>query len=236
MGLVLLRKHTEEQIEHFRAHPPEWCTSGLERDLHLQIAMGCEALEIIPPSLRYAWDDFLALNEFAEDWEQRYGPDPKVRIVTDWIFDALAGTGISYKELAVVTAVYSKIGLEQGPVLITREEIWRRSLAYKSEQVLKEETGGSGFSWTTRQIRSTIEELDARNFYARVTFGRRKTYYSNRLSRKELAEQVFVAKVYRPRKRQARIDANAELTRRIQAERRKRAGGDATEGATGTPP
>src|SRR5436190_4826960 len=93
-GLVLWGKYTDEELEHFRAHPPEWCTSKLKHDLHLQIAIGCEALEIIPPHLRFVFDDYSALAQFADEWEQRHGPDAKVRIVTDWVFDALHRTGI----------------------------------------------------------------------------------------------------------------------------------------------
>jgi hypothetical protein len=223
-------------MEYFRAHPPEWCTSKLKHDLHLQIAMGCEELEIEYPVLSSVFADYSDLADFAREWERRHGPDARVRIVIDWVFDALERTGISYDELAVVAAIYSKIGSKQRPVLITRDEIWWRSLGYKSERVFKEETGGYGSGCrTARQVRSIIERLAERNFFARLTFGRRQTYYSHRLSLKELDEQVFEAKVYRARARQARIARDAELTSRIQAERRKRAGGSAAEGATDAP-
>ena len=79
---------------------------------------------------------------------------------------------------------------------------------------------------------SILERLAERNFFAQITYGRRQTYYSHRLSQKELEEQVYEAKVYRARARQARIAANAELTRRIQAERRRLAGGNATGDTT----
>jgi hypothetical protein len=235
MGLVLWGEYTVEQQEYFRAHPPEWCKSKLKRDLHLQIAIGCEELGIEPPPLSFVSDDYLALDEFVDEWEQEYGPDARVRIVIDWVFEALHGTGISYDELAVVAAIYSKIGSKQGPVRITREEIWRRSLGYKSERAFNEDTDGYGFSRTARQVRDLIDQLADRNFFARVTFARRETYYSNRLSVIELSEQIREAKVYRARARQARIARNAELTRRIQLERRKRAGGNATDGAADTP-
>jgi hypothetical protein len=197
--------------------------------------MGCEELEIIPPDLRSVFADYSALAEFADQWEQRHGPDAKVRIVIDWVFEALEGTGISYEELAVLAAIYSKIGSKQGPVRITRDEIWRRSLGYKSERVFKKETGGYDSTRTARQVRSIIDRLAERNFFARITFARRETYYSNRLRLKDLQEQIFAAKVYRARARQARIGANAELTSRIKAERRKLAGGNAAGGATDTP-
>jgi hypothetical protein len=234
IGLVLWGKYTDEQIEYFRAHPPKWCRSKLKQDLHLQIAMGCKELEIIPPGLRSVWEDYCAFNDFVNDWEEQHGPDPKVRIVIDWVLEAMHGTGMSYDEFSVLSGIYSKIGSKLF-VRITREEIWRRSLGYKSELVFKAETGGSGFSRTARQVRDTIERLTERNFFARTTIFECETYYSNRLSQTELEAHVFEAKVYRARARQARITANAELTRKIQAERRKLAGGDATDGATPPP-
>jgi len=209
MGLLLWGKYTDEQIADFRAHPPEWCTSRLKRDLHLQIAMGCEALEIIPPALRFVWDDYVALDEFVDDCEQQYGPDAKVRLPVDWVLEALDGKGISYDELAVLAAIYSKIGSKQGPVRITRDEIWWRSLGFKSERVFKQHYVSLR---RPRRIRRLIDELAERNFFARITFARRETYYSHRLSQKDLEEQIFEAKVYRARARQTRIAANADLT------------------------
>jgi hypothetical protein len=197
--------------------------------------MGCEELGIIPPNLRVVWDDYCDLADFADAWEQRHGPDAKVRIVTDLVFEALEGTSISYDELAVLAGIYSKVGSKEGPVRITREEIWWRSLGCKSKRVFKQETNAYGFERTERQVRDIIDRLDERKFFARVTFGRRHTYYSHRLSQKELEDRVFASKVYRARARQARIARNAELTRRIQEERRKRAGDNAAEGATEAP-
>jgi hypothetical protein len=235
MGKLLWPDYSADQREYLRVHPPEWCTSSLENDEDLEALIGCEGLDLRQPHFDFIVEDHSALSQFTSEWEQRYGPDAKVRLPVDWVLEALYGRGILYDELAVVAGIYSKIGQKAGPVRITREEIWWRSLGYKSEYVFKEETGNYAFSRTARQVRSIIEELDERNFFARITFARRETYYSHRLSRKELAEQVFATKVYRAGARQARITANAKLTSQIQAERRKRAGGNASDGASDTP-
>jgi hypothetical protein len=234
-GKLVLPNYAADQREYLRAHPPEWCMVSLEDDEYLEALIGCEELNLRQPYLDVIVDDHSALSQFISQWEHRYGPDARVRLPVDWVQEALFGEGISYDQLAVIAAIYSKIGSKEGPVRITREEIWWRSLGYKSERVFKEETGGYGFCRTARQVRSIIERLDERKFFARVTFARGETYYSNRLSVKELSERVRKAKLYRARARQARIAANADLTRQIQAERRKLAGGSATEGATDTP-
>jgi hypothetical protein len=142
---------------------------------------------------------------------------------------------MSSPELAVLAAIYSKIGASKKPVRITREEIWRRALGYKSKRVFECETRDHSFTITKRQVRSIIDRLHSRNFFARVTFARRETYYSHRLSSTTLAEHVFTAKIRRSLAEQARRRADTALTQRIQAERRKIAGPMATDGATGTP-
>jgi hypothetical protein len=73
MGWELWEEYTVEQKEYFRAHPPEWCKSRLKRDSDLQIAMGCDALGIRPPTLGCVRDNFADLADFVEDWEQEYG-------------------------------------------------------------------------------------------------------------------------------------------------------------------
>src|SRR5215471_5020662 len=123
-------------------------------------------------------EEYGPLAEFAKEWEKRHGPDAQVRILGKWVVEAMYHL-FSYDELAVLAAIYSKIGSKKGPVRITRDEIWRRSLGYKSERVFREETGGgSSVCRTARQVRSIIERLAERKFFAQITFGRRQTYYS----------------------------------------------------------
>ena len=235
MGERLWLKYSTDQREYVRAHPPEWCTSSLKNDMHLKAVIGCEKLDLIQPHLRFLVADHAALSQFANEWEQRHGRDAKVRIAVDWVFEAIHGTGISCAELAVLAAIYSKIGASKRPVRITRHEIWRRALGYKSERVFRVETGSYVFGITKRQVRSIIDRLHARKFFARVTVARRETYYSHRLSSTALSQQVFIAKIQRDVARQARIRADADLTKRIQAERGKLAGPNAADTATNPP-
>ena len=143
---------------------------------------------------------------------------------------------MSYRELAVLAAIYSKIGAAKGPVRITREEIWRRALGFKSKRVFLVEMRDRQAWITERQVRSIIERLHDRKFFARVTYARRQTYYSHRLTAIQLADAVFAQKLQPELARQARIRANDALTKRIQAERRRlasqEAGDHAADGAT----
>jgi len=63
------------------------------------------------------------LSRFIEEFETRYGRDARVRIRTDWVLDAQGGKGISSQELAVLAAIYSKIGASRRPVRLVHLDI-----------------------------------------------------------------------------------------------------------------
>ena len=88
---------------------------------------------------------------------------------------------------------HSVIGNKQKPVRITQSTIERRALGYKSERVLVEhltvrtDQAPRRSSW---RIRKLINRLHARKLYAKCTFARRLSYYSNRMSDAMLRERV----------------------------------------------
>jgi hypothetical protein len=212
------------------------CSVDPTSDEQLQALVGCEYLQITTFNIKGMLARHARLSRFVKEFEEKHGIDARVRIRKDWLFEVRDNRGMSYHELAVVAAIYSKIGASERPVRITREEIWWRALGYKSQSVFRaEDDGGHVLGPTERQVRSIIERLQSRNFFARITFGRRQTYYSNRMSTKELADHIFTAKMQRSLARQARICADADLTKRIQAERRKLAASTATKAATDAP-
>ena len=132
------------------------------------------------------------LSQFIKEFEERHGRDARVRIRTDWLFEVRDNKGMSYPELAVLAAIYCKIGAARGPVRILQDEIWKRAHGFKSDRVFRAEMNRRRKPFLTpRQVRSIIERLHGRHFFARVTFGRRQTYYSNRLSNKELADRFL---------------------------------------------
>jgi hypothetical protein len=143
---------------------------------------------------------------------------------------------ISFACVEVGKERWQKFSENERGARILQDEIWKRAHGFKSDRVFRAEMNRRRRPFLTpRQVRSIIERLHGRHFFARVTFGRRQTYYSNRLSNKELADRIFTAKIQRSLARQERIRADADLTKRIQAARRKLAGSDATDGATDAP-
>jgi hypothetical protein len=211
------------------------CRIDLGKDAELQVVAGCDYLNLVCQNAKAILDGYSRVTRFIKDFERKHGTDARVRIRTDWLFEVRDNKGMSYSELIVLAAIYSKIGASKKPVRITREDIWKRAHGFKSDRVFRAEMNGRSPFLSERQVRSTIERLHGRKFFARTTYGRRQTYYSHRLNSTQLAEEVFILKTKWHIVRRARISADADLTKRIQAERRKCASGHASNGATNPP-
>jgi hypothetical protein len=229
----------ERRARHSLTPPAQSCTCriNLEKEDELQVVAGCEFLNLICRNVKGMLADHTRVRRFVNDFERRHGTDARVRIRKDWAFETRDNKGMSYPEFAVLAAIYSKIGASRKPVRITQEEIWLRAHGYKSGRVFRAEMMNHNTKavLTLRRVRSIIERLHARKFFSRTTYARRQTYYSHRLSSTALAQEVFTAKIRRHLARRARISADAELTSRIRAERRKLAGPNATDSATEAP-
>jgi hypothetical protein len=240
VGKERWQKFSENEREARRSVLPDpaVCSGSvdLEKDEQLQAVAGCEYLALWARNVTGMLAKHARVSHFIKEFERRHGTDARVRIRTDWVFEVRNNEGMSYQELAVLAAIYSKIGASRQPVRITRDEIRKRAHGFKSDCVFRAEMNRRRKPFVTpSQVRSVIERLHARKFFSRLTYARRQTYYSNRLSTTELADHIFTAKTQRSRARQARISANADLTTRIQAERRKLAGSVATKMATDSP-
>jgi hypothetical protein len=239
MGVKQWRKFSpdERNARHRLPPPPDSCTCRIDlgKEDQLQVVAGCEFLNLVCRNAKGVLTDYARVTRFIKDFERRHGTDARVRIRKDWMFEVRDNKGMSYPELAALAAIYSKIGASKKPVLITREEIWKRAHGYKSDRVFRAEINGRCPFVTLRKVRSIIERLHDRRFFARITYGRRQTYYSHRMSGAALAERVFASKMQRSVASRARRLADAALTKQIQAGRRKLASPDATEGATDMP-
>jgi hypothetical protein len=207
------------------------CEMDLTNETHHHLVAGAQLLEVKIGNIRRVVASHERLAHFVREFERKHGTDTQVRLAQKFVFEARDNKGMSYQELSVLAGIYSKIGATKGPVRITREEIWRRALGFKSKRVFSVEMRDRQAWITPRQVRSIIERLHERRFFARLTFARRQTFYSHRLSAKQLADDICVQKVQRDLVRRARIRANDALTKRIQAARQRIAARDAAEGA-----
>jgi len=212
---------SETERDRLRLYPPIALETNhpATRDTYIRTVLGAQRVNVTLHSVPATVEGHRVLWGHLSSFEQRFGRDVLVRLATAFVFDARDSRGLSYLELAVLAAIYSKIGAADRPVRITREEIWRRAHGYKSRNAFLKIDRSPWF--TERKTRSVIERLRERGFFAHVTYGRRQTYYSHRLSLDELSNAVAKEKIHRAAVRHRQIQANFELTNRIRTERHK---------------
>jgi hypothetical protein len=138
------------------------------------------------------------MHECIASFQQRHGRDPLVRIKRDWVFKARDHRGLTYREFSVLCGIYSCIGDKQA-ARVTQPRIRRCALGYRTAPIMDAEIGrrADGASpLTDRQLRDTIERLHCNKFFARCTYARRITNYSNRLDDEQLRKHVFDRHTY----------------------------------------
>jgi hypothetical protein len=205
------------EIRQYAGTPNDYMTGNWE---HVAAMLGAREFGIKPGSVQISIGRFDALDKFRTRFESANGPDATVRIKKDLVFEARDGRGISYREFAVLCGLYSIIGAKDYPVRVTRDQVRRRMLGYKSaavadRELAKREDGAKLL--TIRQTSSTLEKLHERRFFARARANARQTYYSNRLSQEELEKKLIEGKTYSAKFRQKRIQRDAALMATIKA-------------------
>ena len=146
------------------------CKIVLTNDAHQHAVAGAQRLGITINDICGMVANHARLAGFRHEFERKHGADAQVRLATNFVYEARDSKGMSYQELAVLAAIYSKIGAAKRAVRITREEIWRRALGFKSKRVFLVEMRDRQPWITERQVRSIIEHLHDRKFFARVTY------------------------------------------------------------------
>ena len=199
--------------------------SGL--DAHCFALYGASLMSIQLGSIRYCLARHAELQNFTNAFQKRHGSDTLVRLKSSLVLEAHAGKGITLSEVSVLAAIYSVIGRKQGPVRITQNRISWRALGYKTQAVMsaelpKRKDGAEPL--TDWQIRSLLDRLQARRFFARATYGRRLSYYSHRMTENQLRKAVIEMKTHRfASQRLRRLDDHA-MTDAIRNQRASLAG------------
>lgn len=225
-GRVMLRKLPSavrsEKAEFFAAWPQTPADYRKTKSDHVAAMLGAEAIGIKMGSLTGSLDCHQALTEFRFQFQQTYGCDVEVRVAKSLVVEARDGTGISYRELAILGAVYSCIGAKKYPCRITRATIQCRMLGYKSGKIMRAEIAkrkDAAQPLTLRQINYVLDKLHERLFFARARPNKRQTFYSNRLTQDQLEDKLVEGKSYSEGFHQRRVERNLDLIRRIKERR-----------------
>ncbi|HVY70251.1 MAG TPA: hypothetical protein VHH73_10010 [Verrucomicrobiae bacterium] len=169
----------------------------VNRTTDLQVLVGLRTLQVWITHLQSTLNRHAQLEAFIVEYQRKHGRDAHVRIRADLFWDVKDKRGLTEREFCVLCAIYSVIGDKKGPVRITQATIAYRALGYKSKAAMDAEllnrTDGAVLL-TDWKLRATIEKLEARKLVCRVTYGRRQTYYSHRLTPGEMRNQIVAAK------------------------------------------
>jgi hypothetical protein len=185
---------------------------------HVAAMLGARAIGITVGSVACSMQRWETLADFRQQFEREHGRDAEARIARGLVFEARDKQGISYREFAVLCAIYSCIGGKQYPVRITRQMIQCRMLGYKSPDVMRSEIANrldGAKPLTLRQINYTVDALHERQFFARARANRRQTFFSNRMTQDELESALIKSKTYSEGFHQRRRQRDAALIEQI---------------------
>ncbi len=224
-GIRLWQKESADEKSRFLAFLPHRSKipQGFEPNdpRHCAVLYGIEKVGVIYSNLDGLLVGHGTLEAFKNEFERRFGRDATVRIRKKWLFQARDGKGLTYREFAVLCAIYSCIGSKQF-TRITRERAQHRSLGYKNKSTLQAELprrADGAQPLTERQVRDTIDRLHGLRFFARCTYGRRVTYYSHRLTDEQLRKYVMKKHIYPVRFHRIQADKDRSLTEQIRQAR-----------------
>ena len=213
-----IRKQKAEQFANVPGTPDDYKKANWQ---HVAAMIGANEIGITVGSLAYSMQRWTELSNFRNQFQTQHGNDVLVRIRKDLVFEARDDTGISYREFSILCAVYSCIGAATHPVRITKDTVQARMLGYKSAKVMTAEIKSrkdNAKQLTHRQIGYTLNSLDERKFFARARPNERQTYFSHRLTKEELNNELFKRKTAKARFHATRQASDNTLKERIKSE------------------
>jgi hypothetical protein len=193
------------------------------RSDHVAAMLGAREIRVRFSNLSGLLSEWQQLSTFKSTFETTYGRDVEVRIVNPLVFEVRDNAGMSYREFAVLCAIYSCIGAKKYPVRITRQTIRCRMLGYRSTSIMQAEIANrtdGATPLTPRQINYTLDALHERQFFARARANERQTFYSHRMSHDELETRLITGKGYSAAFHQRRRQHNTEFMARLKQSRR----------------
>ena len=185
------------EFEMAKGTPPDFSKNKYD---HVAAMLGASATNVcIGGRISHSLKRHKELNDFKWRFEQKHGRDVEARIATRLVFEVRDKTGMSYREFAILCAIYSCIGAKAYPVRITRDRVQCRMLGYKSPAIMHAELANRTDGATPlslRQINYTLDALHERRFFARARANERQTFYSHRLTQEELEARLITGKSY----------------------------------------
>lgn len=224
----------EKGLERLEAEGQEGMIEGIlinsnikmdcDNHMHKAAAIGLSTLSVTAECAEDMVVQHKRTSCFIQDMENQFGPSPFVRIKTNFLWQAVQdvrtpGTGMSWRTFSVLCAVYAILG-DKAYARICRDRIKAAALGYKSKDVMKNHIDirqDKTKPLTDSQLKTTLTMLEADGFFCRVHPSPRKTFFSNRMTRKDLSKAVLVKETGR----HVRIAQNRREDKILQADIRR---------------
>lgn len=132
-----------------------------------------------PGKIARGQKDYTILPEFG----RRY-----VRVKAEFVWDIRDNPSWKWREFAVLCAIYAGIGTKPFTIL-SYDQIAAMAQGYNGIREFADQKKEPE-RMTNRQVQWTVKKLLSKGFFTMVCPDRRKNYYSNRLSQKELVTAV----------------------------------------------
>ncbi len=162
-------------------------------------------------------DEICEAAEYASDRLQHDYGKKRARIRSDILHDVQNG-GLTWREFAVLSAVYASLTStddRKGSVQrICRDQMIAMASGYGGPKYVRQLSVPPERFLTEKQLRRTLDSLNERKFFVRVSIGRR-AYFSNSFNQAQL--EAYVAKIERDQV--ARSKAKSPSSNRAAAER-----------------
>lgn len=129
--------------------------------------------------------------EFAKSIQHRLcGPcgNKLVRIRAD-IIDDVVGGNLTWRQFVCLAAVYASCSARKPAPRLVREQLIAMASGYTGHHIARAAGINADRFLTTSQIKTTLDQLQAARFFARVSLGRR-AYFSNLMGQAALEEVV----------------------------------------------
>lgn len=190
--------------------------------LHLQFWRASEMAHIAIGSMTHTIDRYTAAAQYIDKWRKKSkGHDTYTRIGIDLVWRVLDGK-LSFRQFAVICAINAKLGYSKGngnsaAKRIGLEDIHAAAHGYRSKKLL--DTSGADYRWSTDMIKRTaVEVCDVLNFFRRVTYKKRYTYYSRELT-SELFYDTIESRVMAKTEKKSKAAQKTDLLERRVAAR-----------------
>jgi len=121
-----------------------------------------------------------------------WGPPAPVSMPTSVLWDVRnVESGLTYRDLSILCAVYSFIGSKRSPICIRRAGILYRALGYKSKREYSIEMPARDDkqpAYTVKQIKISLDKLQVRKFFTRLSPTRTTAYFARGMTPDETAD------------------------------------------------